>query len=620
MRTILKIFMVTLALFTFIPANAIEEIQAKTQKPVPEAEEQTNFEGFYPQTDGMSIPNPFAKREKVRTMPTPTPKSEMTMDSDEVEYNNETNEVTAKGHVVVITKPDNTKLTADRGVFNRSSNIIKLYDNVTLYKDGGKMTGDYMVINLNEENILMNEPTLDYTTFKITGREGYAYANKIESVNGEIALAQKMDVVLASYGFGGGIYDTTIVPQDLATHEMRKQRAEPFKIHTKEIVIRSDKDHDNITFKNADVYYKKFKLATASNIQIYTDKEQKYVETNIPEIGSMSNFGTFIGPGFVTKAPFGSTLKIIPVVASSDGVGFGGIVRARSKRNFTEAAWNSGSNDVILRGKYKFNDDLRLEYARHAYVDEWFYGARRPGVLAQLVHHKVWDVPNLDATFAQRITGGFVSEYDLEKPENDFNGTARLRWQGELSKSIYSIGDKEQDMFLDFRAVAQAGATVYGTGDTSGVFRIGPYVYSRVKNWGSRINLAIAGIHGCSPYRFDEYRYGKVSVTIDENYRLNKYIAVGYQGTFTPLKDNPEEDLIAENKFYVVAGPEDVKVAFSYDTKRELAVFDVLFLLGSDAMKTKYDKLTIENIQTLGKKRELFEDLQYYKIKVPEEL
>ena len=70
----------------------------------------------------------------------------------------------------------------------------------------------------------------------------------------------------------------------------------------------------------------------------------------------------------------------------------------------------------------------------------------------------------------------------------------------------------------------------------------------------------------------------------------------------------------------MVAGPEDIKVAFSYDTYRERALFDVLFMVGKDNSKIKYDKLTIKNPDKAGKQTSAFENLKYYRVKVPEDI
>jgi len=474
-----------------------------------------------------------------------------------------------------------------------------------------------MVVDLNKENVLMNEPLGEFSNFKITAREGYAYANKIEAINGDFELADKIEMKIASFGFGT-FYDMDMINEQEATFEMRKKRSEPYKIKTKEIIIKSHQDHDEITFKNVDIYYKKYKLATAPDLSILTDKEQNYIELNGPELGSMSNFGTYVGPGFTTRIPGNSTLKVIPALVYSGGAGIGVLARHRSKRNFVEAGWATSSKNLVIRGKYRFNKELWVDYSRHGYVDEWFNGYMRPGYMGQLVHHKAWENKDLGATFTQRLTAGYVSEYSEDDQEEQI-GTARVRWQGELSKTLFKLENKEQDMYIKGYVAGQAAATLYGTGQTTGLVRFTPGIQSRVKGWGSRIYVAAAGVHGRSPFIFDDYRYGKISVSIDENIRLCKYLSVGYRGTLSPMRDNYDEQLLTENAFYVMAGPEDFKIAVAYDNVREITSFDVVMLVGANNAKMKYDKLTAQDPSNMGKKRKLFEEWNLRKIKVPTE-
>jgi hypothetical protein len=606
-----------------LPASSIEVIQAKNQAEVVRQNtqifQQNQIQDDY---DGMYIPNPIDKfKKKEATIPEPEKPTSMTVNCDEMQYNQESNELELKGKVLLQTSPEKIKLTADRATYDRNTNIIKLFDNVSLYKDGGIITGDYMVINLNSENILMNEPKGVFDIFKINAREGYVYSNKIEAVNGDIDLAKRLEMKLASEGFGSG-YDQTMLQEATVPFEMKRKRTEPYRIETKEIIIKSGESHDRITLNDAKIYYKKFKLATANNIEIYTDKDQNYIETNLPEIGGLQDFGTYIGPGFVFEAPGNSTIKVAPSLVINDGkVGIGGIFKHRSKRNLMEAGWASSSENLIVRGKYNFTKNLRADYSRHGYMDEWFFGANRPGYMLQLVHHKSWAVPDLDAIYTQRITGGYVSDYLKDTQEEDNYGTMRLRWQGELMKQVVGIGNKEQEMFLTGFLNTQAAATIYGRGDTTAIVRFGPGVYSRVKFWGSRIYALVSGVHGESPMMFDRYRYGKVALTIDENIRVSRYLTLGYSGTISPLKDNYDKDLLTESKFYALAGPEDMKVAISYDTVRESTSFDFVFLIGTDKAKIKYDRLIIENPETLGKEdKKSQSDWELRKIKVPESL
>ena len=176
-------------------------------------------------------------------------------------------------------------------------------------------------------------------------------------------------------------------------------------------------------------------------------------------------------------------------------------------------------------------------------------------------------------------------------------------------------------MYVNISALAQTMATVYSeTGDTMALFRVGPSITSRVKRWNSNITYTLGGVHGHSPYAFDEYRYGRQTIMFDESLILNKYISVGYRGTLSPLKDNYDKDILTENRFYAVVGPEDVKVAFSYDAVRQNMNFNFLFLLGSDNLDLRYEKLTVQNPDKLGKRQVKQSDKDLYKITVPESL
>lgn len=602
--------------------EAISQEELSTKK----NERKLNLDSIYEASEladneEIAIPNFFEKKQKKANIEVDKPqeKIEVVMDSDKVFYNDETNEVEIKGNVKITTKPEKSKLTADRGVYSRDFNTIKLYGNVKLYKDGATMAGDYMLIDLANENILVNEPLTNYGTFRIKGREGYAYANKIEMVNGQIELAQKLDTIIASHGFGS-FYDRNIIEQHFATDELKKARSDKFKIHTREIIIKSEKDRDIVTLKDAEIFYKNLKIMRAADLDVYTDKNQGYAETNSMEFGSLNKFGTYIGPGIVLKAPGASTLKLVPALVSNsdDGLGVGIIAKHRSKRNFLEGGWASNSKNLVFRGRYKFNKYWRADYGRHAYINEWMNGSDRAGYLVQLAHQKKWEIKDLDATFEQRVSAALAAEYfedsDLQK---DAFSTMRYRYQAQLYKNFLSFGDKEQDVWLDVGVLGQVSATVYGTGDTNAFAKVGPFINSRVNRWGSRINMLIGGIHGESPFEFDNYRYGRLSFNIDENIRVNKYLAVGYRGTISPLKDNYKDDLITENKLYVLAGPEDMKFALSYDSIRHRTAFDIYMMLGTNRYRNTYDKLTIQNPNNIGGDAKLFDDLKYYRLKVP---
>ena len=84
-----------------------------------------------------------------------------------------------------------------------------------------------------------------------------------------------------------------------------------------------------------------------------------------------------------------------------------------------------------------------------------------------MVYDDSYRINDIDATFRHRITAGYASDYLKEHQESNNYGTMRLRWQNELSKNIFSVSNKEQDLNLSFGVFGQSMATVYGTGETT---------------------------------------------------------------------------------------------------------------------------------------------------------
>lgn len=547
-------------------------------------------------------------------------KSAITIDSKVLEYFDERGEVEARGNVVVKSSTG-TVITSDRAIYDKNANIVKLFGNVVLKKDANVINGEYMLVDLNEENALIDSPIINIgSVIRLHAAEGYAYTDRFEAINGNVELARKVEMCLQTSGFNR--YDNMLIQDDVVSFDTKKQRLSPYKIKTKEILVKPGKDHDSLILKNADLYYKKTKLVSMASMELFADKEMNQIEANIPlEIGSISHFGQYVGLGYIFKLPMGGNLKVAPALVYDDEFGIGVIGRLKTKRLNLEAAWATSSENLIVDGEYNFTDRLKADFARHAYKDEWFIGSKRAGHLAQLVYEDSYNVRDIDAVFKQRFTAGYASDYQTEHQERDNYGTMRLRWQAELRKHIMGISNEEQDMYLNFGALTQTMATVYGTGETFALVRGGPYIDSRIKNWQSRIRYAIGGTNGRSPFEFDEYTYGKSSIDIDESLKLGKYLSVGYRGVISPLKDNDDKDLLTENRFYAIAGPEDIKVAFSYDTIRSSVNFDFMFLLGTDSTNIEYDKITVREPDKLQKTdRGVNKDKGLWRVKVPEDL
>ncbi len=533
-------------------------------------------------------------------------------------YNSSTNEIEAINDVVITSK-SGTKVRADKAVFNRSANTIKLFNNISLEKNGATITGDYMFIDLNEENAIADEPVTSVETLVITSQEGYILPDRIEYENGQIQSSEKIEMELKTGGFE--TYGRSLNDKRLVDFSLKQDRSKPYTFKAKQIVIRPEKDHDSMVVEGMSIYYKDKKILDVPTTEIFQDKEMTYTEVNFPlEAGSIKGLGMYAGLGYTFKLPKAHTLRLTAIGSNSHGkIGAGGIAHLKSKRMSLAGAWTSNTHNLIVDGSFKVTNRLTLDIGRHAYKNEWLGGGNRAGYIAELNYDDSYIMRDLENTrFRHRFSAGYVADYKRSGQNKHMKDGFRYRYQAELSNMFKTYGSTEQDMYMKLGAVAQTMATVYSeTGDTNAFFRMGPVVESRCKRWFSSIVYTMGGVHGKSPYKFDEYRYGRQTVSFDESLILNKYLSLGYKGTLSFLKDNAEKDLLTENRFYAVAGPEDVKVAVSFDAIRDTFTLDFLFLLGTNKLKIDYDKLIINNPDEVGKRKKKITDKELYRVKVP---
>ena len=550
-------------------------------------------------------------------------KNKFQINADKVTYNDEDGTVCAQGNVEIVAKSQDVKLKADSAILDKTTQTLKLTDNVRIIKGGVEMKGESLIVDLNEQNILMDNPTLEAYSFAITAQEGFLIANDIQMLNGSIKSTQKKDFPLVTRGFmrldatgRNKYFDDDIFP-DI---DNDTSKGKSYRIDSKEIVITSYKEHNSLVLKGSNVYFNDKKIVRNSDIEIISDKKRQITETNAPEAGNLRNFGTYIGYGMLYKMPKGHTLKLMPVLAySNSDAGIGLIARYRARNGMVDGGWNTASENLVVRGRYNFSNGLSLQYGRHAYLPEGFMGARRSGYAAQLQYLRSYEVKDLKATFSNGVYAGIFSDYEKEN-QSDAYSTTRFRYMAQLSKNLYKYKNKEQDFTVYVNALAQGAATVYGSGETHGIVRIGPQLTSRYKKWEQSIGYFMTGEHGQSPFIFDLYRYGKSTISLNEKFHFSDKLALGFRVFISPMKDNYEEDLITECRFYAVVGPKDVKLALSYDFVRDVAYMDLMFLIGSENSVINFDKLSTKDIDGKVERRDFYKHAKPVKIERPENI
>ncbi len=568
-------------------------------------------ENEVPVSDVKKDQNSKEKLELVGGVKEQATENEMLLDCEDVSLNEDTGDIEATGNPVLIFPPQKVKLTADKMIYNKDANILKAIGNVVLTKDNMPVYGDFIQVNMNEENIFMDNIVVSPPAFKIRAQKAVSDNSKIVLNNGKIYSEKSNKFNFITRMIGPDFTKMIISDEDKNLLFSGNGEDTKLKIVASDININARKDHDTVQIKDAEIYHNDKYLFRFPSFTAHTNKEQEYFEANYPEFGSQSRFGMFAGPGFVFDAPFGSVVKLIPLVNYKDDFGIGGAIKYKTAFNETNLMYGTGSDIFFLKGRQKLDDNLSLQYGSNAYMDEWFLGRRMPKYLAELVYDKGTTIKDFvaegkDLTFRNRISGAYAhdGEWNMssENIQSSGVGTMRFRYMAEAEQSLYKYEDAEKRKLLELSLVTQGSAAVYGTGDTQFIGRIGPRIHSQYKYWMQDIAYFVSGYSDHTPMPvYDMYRYGHSNIRIREAIRLNKYITVGWSGSITLTNDSPNGNLFQENTFMVSLGPDDLKVNLGYDFMRKTTYFTVAVMFDTKGTTVEFDKMEIKNPERLGR-------------------
>lgn len=546
-------------------------------------------------------------------------KDQAILDCDFMEYFAERTELEANGHVIMFFPENNSTIKADKMVYNQTSNLIKAFGNVVLISDGKELLGDYMQVDMNEENAVMDNPVTGLFQIKAKAKKGYMYGDKIIQEQGSIYVTKKTMIDIKSDMFGPNL-DTMFVEPEDKSYYMKDSHGEKFKIKTNELLINSKKEHDTVTLKHAEIYFNERKLGTVPSITMHTNKTQDYAEADFPELGTLTNMGFYAGPGFVFDTPKGTTLKLIPMLnyqsngdnSSDNKFGFGAWAKFKSGTNKTDLGYGTANEIFLMRGLQKLDDNLIFQYSANSYMDDWFMGFRMPKLLGEVIYQDSYPQFNFlgrdkDMTFTQRIAAGYAQDGYGASPLLDGEGsvgTMRFKYMGEVAQTLYKFNDEyTSPVNARFDIVGQGAVALYGTGDTQMVARIGPRIHSQYKNWMQDVGYFLSAYDDKSPFMFDRYVYGRSNAYLRESYRLCKYLTVSWFGSLNLSNDAWDGKMLQENGFYFSIGPDDVKLNVGYDTVRQQSFVTMAMHLDAKGSTIEYKKMIIKNPDTLGKNK-----------------
>lgn len=539
--------------------------------------------------------------------------TQITIDCKHMDYLTETGLMTATGDVLVTFPQQGTTLTADILTFDKNSNKMHADGNVVITKGGQKTYGESIDIDLNEESIFIEKPITQNPEIKITAQEGYVQRNVITQVKGTIDVENSAPIdVRTSGGPDARQYmRSMIIPEDQQRH-ITDGKSKIFKIKANEIIINSEENLDTLKLRKAEITSGGKTILKIPRLTVYTNKAHDFVEGNYPELGSRRYLGMYIGPGFVVKLPKGCLLKLIPALTYKEKIGVGGVARFWSATNETQVSYGTSQSKIVVRGEQKLDDNLKFIYASYDYTDDWFLGRRMPKYGGDFVYRKAYIgnpiSKNLPTTYEHRISAGYFQDMYEDKYYGGLRGsdigTTRFRYMARLSQPFYSYTNEEHQFYTNLSINFEGSASMYGTGDTQMIGRVGPNWHLQYRRWMQDIGYLQSAYDDNTPIPvFDAYRYGRSNVYLREYLRVCPYLVLAWQGSVTLTDDTYNDKLFQECSFYASVGPQDVKLNFGYDFVRQNAFINMVLAVDPKGTTVDYEKMVIKNPENFNKQK-----------------
>lgn len=552
--------------------------------------------------------------------------NDVILDADNVDYDDKTMDIVATGSPVLTFPPQNVTIKADKMVYNKVANTLKAYGKVEVIRDGNHVFGDYLQINMNEENAFMDNIQTKAAMMTVRARNAEMQDDKIILYNGKLSSEDHYILNLQTRMIGGNNFNQMIIDDEDKSSITDVTGDTAINVKTKDIIVNAKRDHDVITLKKAQFRYGDTNLFRIPSITAHTNKKHEFFEANYPELGSRGRLGMFAGPGFVFDTPLqnGSTVKLLPIINNKSGIGFGGLLKYRSATNYTDFGYGSSADVFILKGRQYLDDKLYMQYGANSFMDEWWFGPRMPKYTAELVYRDSGIIPStigkdLDLRFQHRFGFGYMQNNDYnrhgESIEKNDIGTTRTRYMADISQTLYKYTDKKNLFNMDLALSMQGSAALYGTGDTQFVGRIGPKLRTQYKYWMQDIGGFVSAYQDGTPMRmYDMYRYGHANVYIREALRVHKYLTVAWSGTLTLTGDSPNGEMFQENSFILAFGPDDFKINVGYDWVRQQTYFSFVIAMDTKGSSVEFEKMEIKHPDRLAKSNDEKVELKVYDI------
>jgi len=579
------------------------------------------------------------------------------INSATLNYDKDRDVYVATGAVHMVISEQNSELYADKLTYDQNQDLAIAEGHVVIIKNGQRTDGSYAKIDLTRKSALINDNVTTISAVRIKAKRSFVNDNALLLEDGRLIISGTvfqdfiaqggLTGVGQSVGKNAGqaklqrayskrVYDNrrkmnqNILGYDERLRMQRYNQAKanfdenPDKLNKLGIkadeidIVRHEDGYDKITLHHPDLYYGRFKLATAPDTDFSYDEPNKQIQYLGPDIGADPAYGgLYAGPGWDVHMGRGS-LRFSPILAygtpgyyapdgksgskMAAGPGVGAALHFRDPDTALDLLYNSRLNHPVFFGDRRLigeNIHLMASYGE-IYQNGLLGQDERPSYIAQVTDYRILkDFGKLQLTSFESV--GFAKdnfhpnfqESFFVTPKSDTPqtlGRAQFQLQLQNTAPLVSFG---KHTYLGMRA--QLLTAAYSSADFLALGRIGPNLNfnlfeGRVQ---STLSYTVSKSIGQTPFVFDSYYGGAQNVGLSNLIRLNKYVSFGSSNSFSLNRDNAKNALIVGNLLYLVVGPPDIKASIGYDFINNRSYFGFNYYPGPNNTVIKYDKMKV---------------------------
>lgn len=175
--------------------------------------------------------------------------NDVILDADNIDYDDKTLDIIATGSPVLIFPPQNVTVKADKMIYNNASNTLKAYGKVEVIRDGKSIFGDYMQINMNEENAFLDNMQTKASMMTVRARKSEMQDDKIILHDGKLSSEESYILDFHTKMIGGNNFNRMIIDDEEKSSITDELGDTAINIKAKDIIINAKRDHDVITLK-----------------------------------------------------------------------------------------------------------------------------------------------------------------------------------------------------------------------------------------------------------------------------------------------------------------------------------------------------------------------------------